>query len=317
MKDDFGIVNDPQDEIIIGDYHILKKIGIGSSGEIFKAQNMINDEIVALKILHSHRMDEITMQRFIQEINICTQLDHPRLIKVFEFGMYRDCPVMIMEYIDGYSLDRYMKKHGAFSIKKALQIGACIAQGIHYAHKKKIVHRDLNPSNILIDKKRQIKIIDFGIVKVAGNKITLSCQTLGTLRYIPPEQIENAKEVDCRADIYSLGATMYHLIAGHAPYHNVQGINALTLKITEESPIPLKDVMECSSSLSDLIEKAMAQSKDERFQSAKEFFEAIMFELKKEKKGNKNAIYFIFVHNIFNIFTSKFRREKIYMGYLV
>ena len=130
----------------------------------------------------------------------------------------------------------------------------------------------------------QTKIIDFGIAKVHGNNITLSCQTLGTMNYIPPEQIDNAKSVDYRVDIYGLGATLYYLLLGKPPYFDTKGIHALTLKITSTPVTPLKELMNIPVSISNLVENAMKYDKKERYQTAQEMFMAIKKELEKFDK---------------------------------
>lgn len=266
----------------IGDYVLLQKIGEGASGEVFKACNANTKQVVALKIFHAHyAMDEVSMQRFVQEARICMQFDHPRIIKVFDFAIYYNRPMIVMEYVSGISLAKYIEERQRLSVSKALKIGLYVAQGIHYAHQRGVVHRDLNPSNILLAKKAQLKIVDFGIVKVYANAITMGCQSLGTLNYIPLEQLDNARGVDHRADIYGLGATLYHAILGKPPFADLQGIYALTLRMSATPVTPLKNLMEISPSVSALLDKALAQDKAKRFQSMEEFFHAIHKELKK------------------------------------
>ena len=267
------------DEKTVGDYRLLQRLGNGATGEIFKAQNIVSAEVVALKILHSHCLDDVSLQRFLHEVNTCMSFDHPGIVKVFEFGMYQDRPLLIMEYIDGEALDRYLNRNGSMAPEPALKIAAQLSQALHYAHKRGVVHRDLNPANILLQQNHESKIIDFGIAKVYGKSITLACQTLGTLRYIPPEQIDDARSVDHRADIYALGATLYHLLYGKPPYFETQGLNALILKITDGRLRPLKQVMQIKKSISDLVKKAMAPNRNDRFSNVLQFFQAIIAEL--------------------------------------
>ncbi|HNZ66028.1 MAG: protein kinase [Planctomycetes bacterium] len=272
----------PQNKV--GDYYLLKKIGEGASGEIYQAENIHSGEIVALKIFHAYRLEEVAIQRFLREAKICMKFNHPRIVKVFEFAMFCDRPVIVMEYLNGISLLSYIKKNGAMPVKIVLKIGAQIAQGLYYVHKQGVIHRDLNPANIFLMPHNQLKIIDFGIMKISGERITMPCQVLGSLNYIPPEQIDNASNIDVRADIYSLGATLYHALLGRPPYFDVPGIHALTLQITSKSVQPLDELMDIPKSTSDLISKAMAFDRLNRFSSAEEVFYSIQNELANFKK---------------------------------
>jgi serine/threonine protein kinase len=263
----------------IGDYAILKKIGTGGTSEIFKCRHIVSGQIVALKILHAQSLSEVTLQRFLSEVETCMRFDHPSIIKVIDFGIYHNQPVLATEYSDGISLEEHVRKFGPLPVENALKIAAQTTQGLHYAHKRGVVHRDLNPSNILINDRQEIKIIDFGIAKVYGKSITISCETLGTVRYIPPEQIDDARNVDHRADIYALGTTLYHLLSGKPPYFDVHGLNALVMKITEGAAASLHKVTKVPESVASLVAKAMSPKKEERYQTALEFFQAIMNEL--------------------------------------
>ncbi len=265
----------------VGEYELLKKIGDGAMGQVFKGRHIPSGKIVALKMLHSYLMDEISLKRFLQEVQICMKFDHPKIVKVFDFAMYHSRPVIVMEYIEGRTLKERIKNKGPVSLKLALHLGAQIAQGIHYAHKHGVVHRDLNPANVLVNSKCEVKIIDFGLVKIHGKNITVSNETLGTLHYIPPEQIENASSVDHRADIYALGATLYHAILGKPPFFDIQGVNALTIRITEHPAAPLSTLMQIPAAVSAIIEKAMALDQSKRFQTAQEFFKSLVLELQK------------------------------------
>ncbi|NUM33308.1 MAG: protein kinase [Candidatus Brocadiae bacterium] len=275
----------------VGDYYILKKLGDGASGEIFKAKHTNSGKLFALKIFHPYYcMDEISMQRFVQEAKVCMKFNHPRIVKVFDFAIFYNRPVIVMEYLKGISLAQYISKRGTLMPQKALRIALYIAQGIHYAHKMGVIHRDINPSNIFMGRGFQVKVIDFGIVKVYGESITLGAQTLGTMNYIPPEQIDNAKEVDFKADVYGLGATLYHTLLGKPPYFDIHGIHSLTLRITGTPAQPLKSLMEIPSYISDLVEKAMHPDKKKRFCSMEDFFYAIQNTLKRlslEKETTK------------------------------
>ncbi len=268
-------------KVQVGEYEIIKKIGDGAMGQVFKGRNVGTGQVAAIKMLHSYLMDEISMQRFLQEVQICMKFEHPRIVKVYDFAMYHNRPVIVMEYVDGQTLRERIVNKGTLSLKLSLHIGAQIAQGLHYAHKHNVVHRDLNPSNVLLDSRYQAKIIDFGLVKVYGKNITMNSETLGTLHYCPPEQIENASTVDHRADIYALGATIYHCLLGKPPFFDIQGVNALTLHIPENKAEPLHQLMDVPDSVSNIIQKAMHPKREKRYQTAQEFCKELVTELER------------------------------------
>ena len=265
----------------VGDYYLLNQIGKGATSEIFKAKNIHTGEIVALKIFYAYRLEDVALQRFLRESKVCMSFNHPKIIKVFDFAMFDDKPVIIMEYVEGKSLASYIKEYGKLPNKIVLKIAMQLTQGLYYTHQKGIIHRDLNPANIIIMPKCQIKIIDFGIMKVPGVRITMDCQVLGSLNYIPPEQVDNASNVDIRADIYAIGATMYHALLGKAPYFDITNIHALTLRMATGSVQPLEQLMDIPHSLSQLVAKAMAFNKEERFPTTKDMFNALHNEWEK------------------------------------
>ena len=265
----------------VGDYYLLKQIGKGATGEIFKAKNIHTGEIVALKIFYAYRLEDVALQRFLRESKVCMSFNHPKIIKVFDFAIFDDNPVIIMEYVEGKSLASYIKEYGKLPYKIVLKIAMQITQGLYYTHQKGIIHRDLNPANIIVMPKCQIKIIDFGIMKVSGTRITMDCQVLGSLNYIPPEQVDNASNVDIRADIYAIGATMYHALLGKPPYFDVTNIHALTLRMVNGLVQPLNQLMDIPPSLSQLVAKAMAFNKEDRFPTTKEMFQALKNEWEK------------------------------------
>lgn len=265
----------------IGDYIILQHLGTGATGDVFKAENFITHKIVALKILHAKDIDEHTLKRFVQEVQICSEFNHPRIVKVFEFGMFKGRPLIAMEYINGISLEEYIKENESLTPIETLKTAGQIAQALNYTHKKGVVHRDLKPSNILLQNKKNIKIIDFGVIKVQGNCITFANQMIGTIRYIPPEQIDDAASVDERADIYSLGALMYFLVTGKPPYFETEGLESLILNIHTERATSINNIASgIPKELCNLVEKAMEKEIDKRFKDIPEMFQEIINVLK-------------------------------------
>jgi len=204
-------------------FEILELLGQGGMGAVYKARQKGLDRIVALKILPVELGGNAAfVERFTREAKALARLNHPNIVGVYDVGQTPDglC-YFVMEFIDGVNLRQAMRV-GAMSPREALAIVPQVCDALQYAHDEGIVHRDIKPENVLLDKKGRVKIADFGLAKLLGTSdsdasLTGTHQVMGTLRYMAPEQMEGAKAVDHRADIYSLGVVFYELLTGEVP----------------------------------------------------------------------------------------------------
>ena len=200
---------------------IRSLIGRGGMGAVYQARQPALDRIVALKILPA-RADAGPdfAERFNREARALAKLNHPNIVTVHEFGQVRGMPFFIMEYVDGLNL-RQLEQAGKLSPREALQIVPQICEALQFAHDNGIVHRDIKPDNILVDKKGRVKIADFGIAKILGTApetgVPETQGAIGTPNYMAPEQIERPQSVDHRADIFSLGVVFYEMLTGELP----------------------------------------------------------------------------------------------------
>jgi predicted Ser/Thr protein kinase len=201
---------------------ILELLGKGGMGAVYKARQRGLDRIVALKILPPEiGHDPAFAERFTREARALGRLSHPNIVAVYDFGQIDGLYYFLMEFIDGANL-RQAIRAGGITSKDALAIVGQVCDALQFAHDEGIVHRDIKPENILIDKRGRVKIADFGLAKLLGGEsldhsLTGTHQVMGTLRYMAPEQMEGAKEVDHRADIFSLGVVFYELLTGQLP----------------------------------------------------------------------------------------------------
>jgi predicted Ser/Thr protein kinase len=200
---------------------ILSLIGKGGMGAVYQARQPVLDRIVALKILPPQTTGgpDFT-ERFNREARALARLNHPNIITVHEFGQVQGMPFFIMEYVDGLNL-RQLEQAGKLTPREALQIVPQICEALQFAHDAGIVHRDIKPDNILLDKKGRVKIADFGIAKILGNPpetgVPETQGAIGTPHYMAPEQVEKPQSVDHRADIFSLGVVFYEMLTGELP----------------------------------------------------------------------------------------------------
>jgi serine/threonine-protein kinase len=200
---------------------ILEILGCGGMGAVYKARQRSLDRLVALKILTPARArDGAFAERFTREARALARLNHPHIVDVYDFGEAGGVFFVLIEYVDGVNLRQAMQA-GGLSPRDALSIVPQICEALQFAHDEGVVHRDIKPENILLDQRGQVKIADFGLAKLldqeAGGTLTDTHQVMGTLRYMAPEQMEGSREVDHRADIFSLGVVFYEMLTGELP----------------------------------------------------------------------------------------------------
>jgi serine/threonine-protein kinase len=213
----------------LGGYRVLDRLGKGGMSHVFLAEHAVLGKRVAVKVLSvGLRADPSARQRFVREARAAATVDHANIVHVFDVDMDNDPPFLVMEYVDGVSLQAAVARHGALTAAETATVGVEVALGLAAAAAAGLVHRDIKPANLLVDRRGRVKILDLGIVRLPGED-TLprgdggdapdgTDTILGTLDYLAPEQAQNSSAVDPRADVYSLGATLYFLLAGHPPF---------------------------------------------------------------------------------------------------
>ena len=203
-----------------GAYEVLEELGAGGMGNVYRAKNVTLERIVALKTLAPQfATDEGFVQRFLKEARAAARLNHQNIVQIYDFGCEEGVYYLAMEYVDGQSLRTLLKRRGRFSERDALALIRQAVRALAVAHAEGLVHRDIKPDNLMLTAKGELKLVDLGIAKRVDEEqgMTQTGQAVGTPQYISPEQIRGARDIDARADIYSLGATFYQLITGHAP----------------------------------------------------------------------------------------------------
>jgi serine/threonine protein kinase len=229
----------------VGPYELIESLGNGSMGAVYLARHRQLGKQVAIKLLSPRpfRNDQFTA-RFQREIRAAGALNHPSIISATDAGQSDNVHFLVMEYIDGMDLSQLARLTGPFSIANACSLMHSVALGLSHAHAAGIVHRDIKPSNLMLSRSGQIKILDFGLAQIslwdeASAELTTVGQLMGTIDYMAPEQAERADSVDYRADLYSLGATLFKLLCGRAPLAATPDLSPLTklrLLATTEPP---------------------------------------------------------------------------------
>jgi serine/threonine protein kinase len=268
------------DSLVLGPFHLLDRLGAGGMGQVFKGRHQIMQRLVALKIMRPEMLkNEDAPRRFLREAQAAARLNHPNIVTLFDAGDIKGTFYLAMELIDGTDLAKHLRASGPLPIASAADYLRQVAEGLHHAHSQGLVHRDVKPSNLLLARDRTVvKILDMGLARFdrfAGlpgpdGTLTREGSVLGTFDYLSPEQAKNAREVDARADLYSLGCTFYHLVAGRPPFPGESGLDKL-IKHQLDEPAPLEtlraDVPPCFAAL---IHKLMAKRPEDRFANAAE-----------------------------------------------
>ncbi len=259
-------------------YKVLSVIGEGGMALVYKSRDERNGEIVALKVLkRGETVDQENLQRFLKEFKTGSKLNHPNIMQVYEIGEVDGTYFIAMEYINGSSLQEILDEKGRLSAEGTLKIGIQVAKALEFAFSQRIIHRDIKPENILISREGEVKITDLGLAKelkrYVSVNITKTGEGIGTLHYMSPEQVENTRDVDQRADIYSLGATLYECLCGQPPFDEV-GVWKFVEAINEKPPPDLNErVPNLHAEVWPSISRALAKRPEERQQTPTELRE--------------------------------------------
>ncbi|MBN9122836.1 MAG: serine/threonine protein kinase, partial [Planctomycetes bacterium] len=259
----------------LGDFHILRRIGAGGMGQVYLARQTSLKRDVALKLLRGELNANLTaLARFQAEAQAVAKLNHPNIVHIHQIGEADGLRYMVLEYVDGRNLRDYLARKGPPDLPITLSVMRQVALALQKAHEQGIVHRDIKPENILVTRKVEVKVTDFGLSRFfAGEQpatnLTQSGVTLGTPLYMSPEQVQG-HTVDHRSDVYSFGVTCYHLLAGEPPFRGASAFE-VALKHVQERPRPLSDLRpDLPPELCGMIHKMMAKNPDDRYQSARD-----------------------------------------------
>jgi len=275
--------------IVRGKYEILAKLGAGGMGAVYKARHLHFNEICALKVVKSHLVEESEfLQRFRSEALVMRRLNHPNAVQVRDFDETDDGrPFMVMEYIEGRSLDEVMTLEAPLEPARAARIAAQVCSALGAAHQLGIIHRDIKPSNVLLvatDEGEQAKVLDFGIAKVKEASSTLHKASLtgtgfvvGTPEYMSPEQAMGTRgdQLDGRTDLYSLGIVLYEMLTGRLPFAGNTPVMMLVAHVQTQPPSPLTLRADLPPELARLVMRALEKNPDHRFASAEEMREEL------------------------------------------
>ncbi len=280
-------------------YRIERVIGVGGMAVVFKATDTLMRREVAVKILREEiAADTQSVQRFINESKAVAMLSHQNIVNIYDVSVRENVKYIVMEYVEGITLKSYIEHREILSLKEIIGYTTQILRGLAHAHKKKIVHRDIKPQNIMLLKNGVIKVTDFGIAKLPNaDTLTVTDKAIGTVFYISPEQA-SGKKIDARSDLYSLGVMMYEMATGKLPFTADSPVSVALMQVNDEPKSPRELNPNIPVGLEQIILRAMEKDPGDRYQSAEEMLAQIselrenpkiVFKEKKKKAGRKST----------------------------
>jgi WD40 repeat protein/serine/threonine protein kinase len=274
-------------DLVLGPYQLLERLGEGGMGQVFKARHCKLGRVVALKVIHPECLaDADSVRRFRREIQAAAQLDHPHVVRAYDAGEAGGRHFLVMECVAGIDLKRLVKERGPLPVAEACAYARQAALGLQHAHERGMVHRDVKPSNLLLVREPDglgvVKLLDLGLVRLArtadGAEPTTFTEegwAAGTPDYLAPEQASDPRKADARSDLYSLGCTLYFLLAGRPPFPDGSATDKL-IKHAMLDPVPVEQLRaDVPPGLAAMLRKLLAKRPEDRFQTAADLAEAL------------------------------------------
>ncbi|HEY1189682.1 MAG TPA: serine/threonine-protein kinase, partial [Gemmata sp.] len=258
----------------IGKFKLLERVGVGGMGQVFLCEHMFMRRRVAVKVLPPAKAEQpAALGRFYREARAAGSLDHPNIVRTHDIDQDGNLHFIVMDYVDGPNLLDIVKKFGPLDLRRAVSYIRQVAGALEYAFRNKLIHRDIKPGNILVDRKGVARVLDMGLARFLNDhtdQLTIKYDdkiVLGTADYVAPEQVANSHSVDIRADIYGLGATFYFLLAGHPPFPTGTVSQKLLWHRTKD-PTPIRQIRpEVPEGLAVIVGKMIAKDPKARYQT--------------------------------------------------
>jgi eukaryotic-like serine/threonine-protein kinase len=274
----------------VGKYRVVEKLGRGGMGTVYKAVDETLDREVAIKVLNPELTDEAVLKRFRAEAVTLARLNHPGIATIYELHQHGEELLMVMEFVRGETFHDLSDRLGPLGPPQAAHLCMQVLDALGHAHRAGVVHRDLKPANVMITESGTVKVMDFGIARVLGSeRFTHGGYMMGTPAYMAPEQVLG-REIDGRADLYSVGVVLYRLLSGRLPFDAETAISMVQMQISE-APTPIVSVRpDVPRWCSTVLERSLAKAPAERFQSAEEFRAALLAAGKPQTLGEMPTI---------------------------
>lgn len=279
-------------ELEIPGYEILDRIHDGAMGTVFRARQISVDRIVAIKVLRADwSRDAEHVERFCRESLISAHLSHPNIVATIDAGVSSGRPYLIMEYVQGLTLHELIDERGTCNENTALRIVMNIAEALRFLHQKGLTHRDIKPANVILTPEGVVKLVDLGLARPLGDEtwaVAEAGMAVGTPEYMSPEQTRGQSDLDVRSDLYSLGATLFHLVTGRVPYGGESVAEAMRRHASARIPLPAPESLNhtLTSGVGAIVRKLMAWNREDRYRSPDD----LIFDLARMLRGARPLI---------------------------
>lgn len=255
----------------VGEYELDELLGTGTVGNAYRARHRETGQPAVIKLLQTHAAFEPEVQRrFVREVSIAEKLNHPNIVRHYDCGLHDDQIYFAMELVDCGSLKEVLQRRGRLPWREAVECAIQICTALDHAHQLDVIHRDLKPANLFLSQDGRVKVGDFGLARdLNKTRLTLEGQTVGTCRYMPPEQITGQAQLTGALDLYALGCILYEMLVGRTPFDGRTIIDIFESHLHDE-PTPPAELADCPAELSELVLRLLAKRPEDRPQSAAE-----------------------------------------------
>jgi serine/threonine protein kinase len=254
----------------VGQYELGELVGAGTVGHAYRARHAETGQPAVIKLLQTHTSTEPEIQRrFVREVAIVEKLDHPNIVRHYDCGLYEDQIFFAMELVDCGTLKEVLTRRGRLPWREAAECAIQICAALQHAHPQGIIHRDLKPANLFLSADGHVKVGDFGLARdLHSSRLTVDGQTVGTCRYMPPEQITGEDDLTGAVDLYALGCILYEMLVGRVPFDGNTIVEVFEAHLHDDPAPPVDLVADCPADLSELILKLLAKAPHDRPPSA-------------------------------------------------
>ncbi|WP_058301649.1 Stk1 family PASTA domain-containing Ser/Thr kinase [Gorillibacterium timonense] len=279
-------------QTLAGRYEILDRVGGGGMALVYKARDILLNRIVAVKVLRPQFVhDEEFIQRFRREAQSAAALSHPNIVSIYDVGQREDIHYIVMEYVEGYTLNDLIKEKAPLQVEEAVNIASQICDALDHAHSNQIIHRDIKPHNILIGRNGRVKVTDFGIARAgASSSITQTGSVVGSVHYFSPEHAKGTA-AGAKSDIYSLGIVLYQMLTAKLPFSGESPVSVALKHLQENVEEPRRVNPLIPQSVENIILKAMRKNPDNRYRSAKEMLTDLESCLRPERRNEPKRVF--------------------------
>ncbi|MVO99226.1 Stk1 family PASTA domain-containing Ser/Thr kinase [Paenibacillus lutrae] len=281
-----------------GRYEILERIGGGGMALVYKGLDILLHRKVAVKMLRQQYVnDEEFIRRFRREAQAAASLSHPNVVSIYDVGQEGDVHYIVMEYVEGSTLNELIKERAPLPVEEAVHYGAQISDALEHAHQNEIIHRDIKPHNILIGKNGRVKVTDFGIARAAtSSTITQTGSVVGSVHYFSPEHAKGTNTGE-KSDLYSLGIVLYQMLTGELPFHGESPISVALKHLQEDIQDPRNLNPTLPQSVENIILKAVRKKPEERYQSARQMTEDLETCLQPNRRNEPKISFYNDIHH--------------------